>query len=325
MANMRHPSFACPESPITLSLNALLAMAMPAKRHHRPPLMARHWLRGTNKVAGLAGTAALTFMAGCAGPGAPLSQPASATQVSVLAPALLSEIAPSGTLRAAINFGNPILATREAASGQPRGVSVDLARELARRLDMPVEFVTFESAGAAVEAVKTARVDVGFVAIDPARGADLLQTPPYVIIEGAYLVRQGSPIQANSEVDRPGNRIVVGQASAYDLFLQRELKSATLVRAPSSPQVTDVFLAQNMEVAAGVRQQLQADALRLPGLRLLGGRFMAIRQAMAVPKGREAAARYVSGFVREMADSGFVASSLGRHGIDGAKVAVNGD
>lgn len=188
---------------------------------------------------------------------------------AVVPPAPVAELAPTGKLRAAINFGNPILATRN-ADGTPRGVSVDLARELGRRLGVPVELVTFQAAGKVVEAVTAAQVDIGFVAIDPVRGAGMLQTPPYVIIEGAYLVKDTSPIKNNDEVDRPGTRIVVGNGSAYDLYLSRELKNAKLVKAPTSPAVTDLFLAQNLEVAAGVKQQLQADAKRLPGLRLLG-------------------------------------------------------
>ena len=237
----------------------------------------------------------------------------------------MAELAPSGTLRAAINFGNPILATRDpAAPGGARGVSVDLARELGKRLGVPVELVPFTAAGKVVEAVTAAQVDIAFVAIDPVRGAGMLQTSPYVEIEGAYLVRNDSPIKRNEEVDRPGNRIVVGNNSAYDLFLTRELKNAKLVKSPTSPAVTDVFLAQNVEVAAGVKQQLQADAKRLPGLRLLDGRFMVIRQAMGLPRGREAGYKYVNAFVEEMKASGYVAQALSRHKIEGAAVAPPG-
>jgi polar amino acid transport system substrate-binding protein len=201
---------------------------------------------------------------------------------------------------------------------------VDLAHELGRRLGVAVELVPFTGAGKVVEAVTAAQVDIGFVAIDPVRGAGMLQTAPYVEIEGAYLVRDDSPIKRNEEVDRPGHRVVVGNASAYDLFLTRELKHAKLVKAPTSPAVTDMFVAQKLEVAAGVKQQLQADAKRLPGLRLLDGRFMVIRQAMAVPKGRDASYRYVDAFVEEMKASGFVAQALARHHIEGAAVAPPG-
>jgi len=255
------------------------------------------------------------------GVGVLLSATLLAACASTPAPAPVAELAPGGTLRAAINFGNPILATRDATTGEPRGVSVDLARELGRRLGVPVTLVTFDAAGKAVEAVTAAQVDLAFVAIDPVRGAGMLQSPPYVIIEGAYLVREDSPIRRNEEVDRAGHRVVVGLGSAYDLFLTRELKVAELVRAPSSPAVTDLFLARNLEVAAGVKQQLQADAARRPGLRLLDGRFMVIQQAMGLPKGREAGARYVDAFIEEMKASGFVAAALARHGIEGAVVA----
>jgi polar amino acid transport system substrate-binding protein len=246
--------------------------------------------------------------------------PASAADIAALA----AELAPTGKLRAAINFGNPILAVKDATTGEPRGVSVDLARELGKRLGVPVELVTFVAAGKVVEAVKDAQVDIAFVAIDPVRGADMLQTPPYVIIEGAYLVRSESPIKTNAEVDRAGNRVAVGNGSVYDLYLTREVKAATLLRAPTSPTVVDFFVAQNLEVAAGVKQQLQADAKRLPGLRLLDGRFMVIQQAMGLPRGRDAGAKYLTAFVEEMKASGFVAASLSRHGIEGALVAPPG-
>jgi polar amino acid transport system substrate-binding protein len=236
-------------------------------------------------------------------------------------PTPVAELAPGGTLRAAINFGNPILAVKDATNGEPRGVSVDLSRELGRRLGVPVQLVTFNSAGKVVEAVRDAQVDIAFVAIDPVRGADMLQTPPYVIIEGAYLVRNDSPIRRNEDVDQASNRVVVGDGSAYDLYLTRELKAARLVKAPTSPLVTDVMVAQNVEVAAGVKQQLEADAKRVAGVRLLPGRFMVINQAMGLPKGRDAGARYLAAFIEEMKASGFVAAALARHGIEGAAVA----
>ncbi|WP_382322905.1 ABC transporter substrate-binding protein [Hydrogenophaga sp. UC242_50] len=250
-------------------------------------------------------------LAGCAAPG-PASTPPPA--------AAIAELSSTGKLRAAINFGNPILATRS-ASGEPQGVSVDLAREAARRLGVPIELVLFNSAGNVVEAVKARQVDLAFVAIDPVRAADMEYTAPYVIIEGAYLVRNDSPLRRNEDVDRAGTRVVVGRGSAYDLFLTREIKAATLVRAPTSPAVTDLFLAEKLDVAAGVKQQLEADAQRVGGVRLLPGRFMVIEQAMGVPKGRTAAQAWLSGFIGEMKASGFVTQGLQRHQIQGAAVA----
>jgi polar amino acid transport system substrate-binding protein len=241
--------------------------------------------------------------------------------VPQVSPTVRSDLAPAGTLRAAINYGNPILAGRDPATGEPRGVSVDLSRELARRLGVPVELVTYEAAGAVVGDVTAGVWDVAYVAIDPARAADISYTAPYVVIEGAYLVPEGSPIRSNEDVDREGVRVVVGAGSAYDLFLSRTLKRATIVRAPTSPAVTDMFVAQHLEVAAGVRQQLEADALRVRGLRMLEGRFMVINQAMGTPRGREAGASYLREFVDELKASGFVAEALARHGIQSTSVA----
>jgi polar amino acid transport system substrate-binding protein len=232
----------------------------------------------------------------------------------------IAELGATGKLRAAINFGNPILAQRD-PNGDARGVSVDLAREAARRLGLAVEWVPFSSAGNVVDALKAGQVDLAFVAIDPVRAADIDYTAPYVVIEGAYLVRSGSPLQRNDEVDRAGTRVAVGRGSAYDLHLTREIKAAALVRAPTSPAVVDLFLAQNLEVAAGVKQQLEADAARVGGVRLLPGRFMVIEQAMGVPKGRSAAQAWLSAFIEEMKASGFIADALARHGIAGAAVA----
>jgi polar amino acid transport system substrate-binding protein len=236
-------------------------------------------------------------------------------------PAAVSDLAPTGKLRAAINFGNPILAIRDAATGEPRGVSVDLSRELAKRLRVPVELVTYDAAGKVVEGLKSNAWDVAYLAIDPARAMDIGYSAPYVMIEGVYLVTSESPIRSNRDVDRTGIRVVVGAGSAYDLFLTRELKQATIVRAPTSQAVTDMFVAQKLDVAAGVKQQLEADAVRLPGLRLLDGRFMVINQAMGTPKARAAGGQYLREFVEEMKASGFVAQSLARHRVEGALVA----
>lgn len=230
----------------------------------------------------------------------------------------LAALATRGTLRATINVGNPILASLDAGSGAPRGVSVDIARELASRLGVPLDLIVVDAAAKAVETVTAGGADVGFFAIDPVRGAGIAFTAPYVLIEGCYLVRQDSPITRNSDVDSPGTRIAVGAGSAYDLFLTRELERATLVRAPTSPAVVDAFVGQGLDVAAGVKQQLQMDARRHPGLRLIEDPFMTIRQAMGVAKVRgESAAQYLRAFVDELRMSGWVREALARHGIEG--------
>ncbi len=235
--------------------------------------------------------------------------------------AIVAAFAPTGALRAAINLGNPILANATPGH-KPKGVSVDLAHGFAERLGVPLEMVVLDAAGKSVDAVARGTADIGFFAVDPARGADIAFTAPYVLIEGSYLVHEQSTIRSNEEVDRAENRVVVGKGSAYDLYLTRELKCAQVVRAPTSPTVIDTFIAEKAEVAAGIKQQLEADAARIVGLRLLPGRFMVIRQAMGVPKSRGAiTVSILSRYVEEMKESGFVAESLKRHRIAGASVA----
>ena len=239
-----------------------------------------------------------------------------------LKPLLSQTFAPSGELRVAINVGNPILARRHPETGEPEGVSIDLATQLAQRLDVPLRLVVFEAASKSVEAVAQGQADVGFFAIDPLRGAAIAFTAPYVLIEGAYLVKQDSPLQRNEEVDQAAHTIVVGQGSAYDLYLSREIKQAQLVRSPTSPEVVSYFLAHGHDVAAGVKPQLEAELPRIPGLRMLPGRFMVISQAMGLPKSRgEEAAAHLHQFVEDMKSSGVVADALARHRIEGATVA----
>lgn len=235
--------------------------------------------------------------------------------------ALLQALAPKGRIRASINVGNPILARLE-ADGTPAGVSVDLARRFAAQLGVELELAVFDAAGKSVEAVSREDADFGFFAIDPVRGASIAFTAPYVLIEGAYLVRDGSPLTDNSQVDAAGHTVMVGKGSAYDLYLTRELKQATMLRSPTSPTVVDTFIAEQADIAAGVKQQLEADAARIPGLRLLPGRFMVIQQAMGLPRTRgEEAARVLSAFVEDAKASGFVAQALAAHAIQGATVA----
>ena len=235
---------------------------------------------------------------------------------------MAAQFAPTGRLRASINLGNPVLARRDGATTPAYGVSVDLAAALGERLGVPVEMLVVDSAARSVETVKAGRADIGFFAIDPLRSDGIRFTAPYLLIEGAYLVREASPLRDNAEVDRPGVRVMVGRGSAYDLHLSRALRAAQLLRAPTSPVVVDTFLAENADVAAGVRQQLEADARRLRGLRLLPGRFMVIEQAMGVQAGRGAAVeRELAAFVEWAKSSGFVARALERHGIQGATVA----
>jgi polar amino acid transport system substrate-binding protein len=239
-----------------------------------------------------------------------------------VAPALVSAFAPGGMLRASINLGNPILANKDAATGEPVGVSIDLAREFARRLGVGIELVVFEKAAASVDAVRNEKADIGFFAIDPARSEGLLFTAPYVLIEGSYLVRESSPLTDNTQVDAKGHRISVGAGSAYDLFLTREIEQAEIVRLQGAAAALAALRSGAVEVAAGIRQLLEAEARREPGVHVLPGRFMVIQQAMGTPASRGSEAQaLLSAFVEEMKASGFVADALQRHRIEGAIVA----
>jgi polar amino acid transport system substrate-binding protein len=226
------------------------------------------------------------------------------------------EFAPGGVLRAGINLGNPVIAQAGRDGGEPQGVGPALARELARRLDLAVLFTTYDTAGKLAGAVKEGAWDVAFLAIDPERAQDIAFTGAYVEIEGTYMVRDGSPFSRIDDVDRPGVRVAVGLKTAYDLFLSRELRHAQLVRSGSSKAAIAQFMAEGLDVVAGGKQPLVAMAAATPGLRVMDGNFMTIRQAAAVPRGRDAARDYLDRFIEEMKASGFVARALRESGVE---------
>src|SRR3989304_3822225 len=233
---------------------------------------------------------------------------------------LRSDIAPTGKLRVGINYGNPVLAPRDAVSGELRGVAVDLALELGRRVGVPTDLVAFESAGKMFDAVKASAWDVAFLAIDPGRADQISFTAPYIEIEGTYLVPAGSPLRAIPEGGRIGVRIGVSAKSAYDLFLTRSIQHAQLVRAPNPDAAFQLIVAGNVDVVAGVRQHLVANAGKLPGASVLDGRFMAIEQALGIPKGREEGANYLREFIEDVKASGVVARAIEKAGIRGVSV-----
>ena len=242
--------------------------------------------------------------------------------MSTVAADLVKDLAPTGKLRAAINLGNMVLAQKDPATGDMRGVTVDLARELARRVGLPLELVPFDAAGKVFEALKAGAWDVAFLAIEPVRAAEIAFTAPYVIIEGVYLVPKDSRLRAVADVDRDGVRIAVNKGSAYDLYLTRTIKHAQLVRGENG---IELFVRDRLEAAAGVKQPLVEYAKTDPSVRIMDGRFMEIRQAMGTPKlryqGREAAPRYLHAFVEEMKATGFIAEALRRSNQPDAAVA----
>ena len=246
--------------------------------------------------------------------------PTGARATDAATPEIVRDFAPTGRLRAAINYGNVVLAQRD-PSGALSGISVDLANELGRRLGVAVEFVPFDTAGKVTASAGGNVWDVGFLAVDPVRANEIAFTAPYVVIEGTYAVRESSPLRTIEDFDRAGVRIAVGRGSAYDLYLTRALGQATLVRAETSEAAIRLFIADGLEAVAGVKQPILAFARENPGYRAIPGRFSSIEQAMGVPKGREAALVYLRGFVEEMKASGFVAEALVRHRQPDAAVA----
>ena len=231
-------------------------------------------------------------------------------------------LAPRGTLRAAVNYGNGVLAQKDPAGGAPRGVAPALAREIAQALGVPIVYVPYDGAGKVVDTLAQDAWDVAFLAVDPLRAEQIAFSAPYVVIEGSYLVRDGAPYHAVEDLDRPGVRIAVGRGAAYDLFLSRALHHAELVRAPTSAAAIDAFMADPaLDAAAGVRQPLLAAAQSSAGLRVVPGRFTAIQQAVALPKARAAGLAWVQALVEARKASGFVARELAASGQRDAEVA----
>jgi polar amino acid transport system substrate-binding protein len=221
-----------------------------------------------------------------------------------IGPDVLADLLPTGKLRAGINYSNFVLATKDPASGEPRGVAPDLARQIAQRLKVAIEFVTFETAGKMADAVTTGVWDIAFLANEPERANEILFTPPYLEIEAGYLVPTGSMIRDFADVDRPGIRIAIAVKSAYDLFLSRTLQNAILVRAQGMPASYELFVTQKLDVLAGIKPWLSMMAEKKPGSRILDGHFMTVQQCIGTPRGREAGARFLREFVEELDKAG---------------------
>lgn len=238
-----------------------------------------------------------------------------------ISPAVRSDLAPTGTLRAGINYGNAILATRDSATGQSRGVAIDLTNELARRLGVPVQLVAYQSVAAMVDAARTGAWDIAFCGADPARAGEISFTAAYLELEATYLVPAGSPLRTIADVDREGVRVAAPARAAYELFLSRELERAQLVRTPTAEAAFELLRTGQVEALSGLRQGLVALAGALPGSRMIDGRFFAVQQAIGVPAGRDAGAQYLRAFVEEAKASGLVARAIAETGFRGVSVA----
>jgi len=242
--------------------------------------------------------------------------------ISGLSSAVLSDIAPGGRLRAGINFGNVILASREPASGVLRGVHVDLARELGRRLGVPVDLQGRAAAGALVGELKAGALDVALLSFEPSRADEIAYSPAYLEVDATYLVPPGSPLRKAEDVDREGARIAITARSVYEFFLKQHLKHAQLVAAPSTHAAFELFAREKLDALVGLRPRLVADAEMMPGSRIVDGRFMLVEQAVASRKGREAGAQFIRDFIEDAKSSGLIARAISNNQVRGVRVAT---
>jgi polar amino acid transport system substrate-binding protein len=235
---------------------------------------------------------------------------------------IVAELAPTGVLRAGINMSNFLLVTSKSASGDPQGVSPDMAAEIARRLGVPVKYVQFDRPSKLADAAGTNSWDIGLIGAEPQRAEKITFTNAYCEIEATYLVPNGTTISSIAEVDRSGNRITVRRGAAYDLWLERNIKQATLLRSDSAEGPFDQFVNEKLEAYAALRPQLLTDVEKLPGSKILSGNFMTVQQAIGTAKPNTAGAKFLSEFVEEAKKSGFVAGLIEKHHVKGLSVAL---
>jgi polar amino acid transport system substrate-binding protein len=232
-----------------------------------------------------------------------------------------SDLAPTGELRAGINLSNFLLVSSRGPDGAPQGVAPDMARAVADRLGVPVRYVPYPRPGELADAAESDAWDIGLIGAEPQRAEKITFSPAYAEIEATYLVPPGSPIASHADVDRPGLRIAVAARAAYDLWLERNIRHATLVRAPSLDASFALMVGDKLDALAGLRPKLLEDAGKLPGARVLDGRFMAVQQAIGTPRRNQAGAAFLRDFVAEAKATGLVASLIAKHGVKGLSVA----
>jgi polar amino acid transport system substrate-binding protein len=241
--------------------------------------------------------------------------------MSEISPAARSDLAPAGKLRVGINFGNNLLTARDAVTRAPSGIALDLAHELGRRIGVPVEIVSYESAGELADSASSGAWEVGFLGAEPQRANQISFTAAYLEIEATYLVPAGSPLRTIADVDRKGIRIAVPAKAAYDLYLTRSLQHASLTRAAGADAAFKIFVSDKMDALAGLKPRLVTDHDNLPGSRILEGRFTAVQQAVGTPKGHDAGAKYLREFVEDVKATGLVARVIEKNGVRGVSVA----
>jgi polar amino acid transport system substrate-binding protein len=235
-----------------------------------------------------------------------------------------TELAPGGVLRAGLNLSNFLLVSGKTASGEPAGVAPDMAAEIARRLGVPVTYVSYKTPGELADAAETGAWDIGLIGAEPQRAEKIAFTPAYVEIEATYLVPAGSPIRTLADVDRPGVRISVTGRSAYGLWLDRNIEHATLIKTGTLDSAYERFVSDKLDVLAGLKPRLLSDVEKLPGARILDGRFTAVQQAIGTGRRNAAAADFLRDFVEEAKAAGFVQSLIDKHKVRGLAVAQRG-
>jgi polar amino acid transport system substrate-binding protein len=238
-----------------------------------------------------------------------------------MSPEVIAELAPTGVLRAGVNLSNFLLVTGKTPSGDPEGVSPDMARAIADRLGVPVTYVTFKSPGELADAAESGVWDIGLIGAEPQRAEKITFTAAYAEIEATYLVPAGSPLQTIADVDRPGVRIAVMGRAAYGLWLERNIKHAELIRSDTLDSAYKQFIADKLEALAGLKPRLLTEVEQLPGSRIIEGRFSAVQQAIGTHKRNAAGAAFLSAFVEEAKASGLVASLIEKHNVRGLTVA----
>ncbi len=238
-----------------------------------------------------------------------------------MSPNVVSELAPTGTLRAGINLSNFLLVTGKTAAGDPEGVAPDMAAEIAKRLGVPLKLVPYKTPGELADAAATGAWDIGLIGAEPQRAEKIAFTAAYCEIEATYLVPAGSALKAITDVDKPGVRIAVTGRSAYGLWLDRNVKQATLVRSDTLDSALAQFVSDKLDALAGLRPRLISDIKKLPGARILDGQFTAVQQAIGTGRKNATGAAYLREFVEEAKASGFVKRLIERHKVVGLSVA----
>ena len=238
-----------------------------------------------------------------------------------MSPEIVAQLAPTGVLRAGINLSNFLLVTGKSASGDPEGVSPSMAKAVADRLGVPVRYVPFPKPGLLADAVDDNAWDIGLIGAEPQRAEKIAFTAAYTEIEATYLVPAGSKITAIDHVDRPGIRIAVSARSAYDLWLERNIKHATVLRVEGGAGAVAKFRDEGLEALAGLRPGLLTDVEQFPGARILDGQFTAVQQAIGTQKRNAAGAAFLRDFVEEAKSSGLVARFIAQHKVRGLSVA----